>query len=49
MGLSRKFKENVLVGGFFLLSVLIVVVVVAVVWSARTSERSMPAAEQLGH
>lgn len=40
---SRLFKENVLVVGFFLLSLGVAVLLVAGIWKSRTSHR--PAAE----
>jgi len=44
---SRKFKENVLVLGFFLISVAVVVILVVGAWSGRTSARpSTPPVEQ---
>jgi hypothetical protein len=50
MNPSRKFKENVLVVGFFSLSVAIVVILVVGAWKGRTSARpSAPAAEQVNH
>jgi hypothetical protein len=50
MNPSRKFKENVLVVGFFLLSVAVVVIFVVGAWKGRTSARpSVPAAEQVNH
>jgi hypothetical protein len=50
MNPSRKFKENVLVVGFFLLSVAVAVVIVVGVWKGRTSTRaSTPPAEQVHH
>ena len=50
MNPSRKFKENVLVVGFFLLSVAVAVIVVVGVWKGRTSARPLaPAAEQVHH
>ena len=50
MNPSRKFKENVLVVGFFLLSVAVVVILVIGAWKGRTSVRpSTPPAEQVHH
>jgi hypothetical protein len=50
MAPSKKFKENVLVVGFFLLSVAVVVIVVVGVWKGRTSARpSTPPTEQVNH
>ncbi|HXI85155.1 MAG TPA: hypothetical protein VNL17_13805 [Verrucomicrobiae bacterium] len=50
MNPSRKFKENVLVVGFFSLSVAIVVILVVGAWKARTSSRpSTPTTEQVNH
>jgi hypothetical protein len=50
MNPSRKFKENVLVIGFFLLSVTVVVILVVDARKERTSARpSTPAAEQVNH
>ena len=50
MNPSRKFKENVLVVGFFVLSVAVVVILVVGAWKGRTSARpSTPPAEQVNH
>jgi hypothetical protein len=50
MNPSRKFKENVLVVGFFLLSVAVVVILIVGAWKGRTSSRaSTPPAEQVNH
>jgi hypothetical protein len=50
MNPSRKFKENVLVVGFFLLSVAVVVILVVGAWKGRTSVRaSTPTTEQVNH
>src|SRR6266404_4777078 len=50
MSPSRNFKENVLVVGFFSLSVAVVVILVVGAWKARSSARqSTPATEQVNH
>ena len=50
MNPSRKFKENVLVLGFFLLSVAVVVLLVVGAWKGHTSGRpSTPPPEQVNH
>jgi hypothetical protein len=50
MNPSRKFKENVLVVGFFSLSVAVVVILIIGVWKGRTSARaSIPPAQQVNH
>ena len=50
MNPSRKFKENVLVVGFFSLSVAVVVILVVGAWKGRTSVRaSTPTTEQVNH
>jgi hypothetical protein len=50
MNPSRKFKENVLVVGFFVLSVGVVVILVVGAWKGRTSARpSTPPAQQVDH
>jgi hypothetical protein len=45
MKLSRSFKENVLVVGFFLLSVAVVVLLVWGAWRGATSQRPAPTPE----
>jgi hypothetical protein len=50
MNPSRKFKENVLVVGFFLLSVAVVVILIVGAWKGRTSARpSTPPPQQVNH
>jgi len=50
MNPSRKFKENVLVLGFFLLSVAVVVILIVGAWRGHTSGRaSTPPAERVYH
>ncbi len=50
MNPSRKFKENVLVVGFFLLSLAVVVILVLGAWKGRTSARqSTPPPQQVNH
>jgi hypothetical protein len=50
MNPSRKFKENVLVIGFFLLSVAVVVILIVGAWKGHTSARpSTPPAGQVNH
>jgi hypothetical protein len=50
MNPSQKFKENVLVVGFLLLSVAVAVILVIGVWKGRTSARtSTPPAQQVNH